>query len=72
MFINDALHIMRRLAWEHRANKQYMEAWKTIQDFAVARFSDVVSDKRNDCETCQHDGECYVTMIKCKGYSPGN
>lgn len=21
-----------------------------------------------DCDSCIHDGECYTTMLKCKGY----
>ena len=21
-----------------------------------------------DCDTCENDGECYVTMLQCKGY----
>ena len=28
------------------------------------------SPEERDCDTCKHDGQCYVTMLKCKGYSP--
>jgi len=28
--------------------------------------------KVGDCDTCQHDGECYETVIVCKGYAPGH
>lgn len=28
----------------------------------------VTPPDERDCDTCQHDGECLVTMLKCKGY----
>jgi hypothetical protein len=29
--------------------------------------SEVPTEKR-DCDTCINDGECFVTMLQCKGY----
>ena len=30
----------------------------------------ITPPEERDCDTCKHDGQCYVTMLKCKGYSP--
>jgi hypothetical protein len=28
----------------------------------------VTPPKDRDCDTCENDGDCFVTMLKCKGY----
>ena len=43
---------------------KFRKMFKTaIQDTQL-----ITSDKR-DCDTCKHDGDCMITVLKCKGYS---
>lgn len=35
----------------------------------IASNTQITPPDERDCDTCKHDGECLVTMIKCKGYS---
>jgi hypothetical protein len=28
----------------------------------------ITPPEQRDCDTCANDGECYVTMLQCKGY----
>lgn len=30
--------------------------------------SAITPPEERDCDTCANDGECYVTVLKCKGY----
>jgi len=30
--------------------------------------SAITPPEERDCDTCANDGDCYVTMLQCKGY----
>jgi len=35
----------------------------------TAPNSAITPPEHRDCDTCANDGECYVTMLYCKGYA---
>ena len=45
----------------------FMLALQSKVDSTSTNNAITQQDKR-DCDTCNHDGECYVTMLQCKGY----
>jgi hypothetical protein len=34
----------------------------------IVSISVVIPPEYRDCDTCKNDGDCYVTMLRCKGY----
>jgi hypothetical protein len=34
----------------------------------TASNTQITPPDERDCDTCVHDGECMVTVLKCKGY----
>lgn len=40
-------------------------AQKIVEEFVN---SAITPPEERDCDTCANDGECYVTMLQCKGY----
>jgi hypothetical protein len=47
---------------------------KDMSDTELFKCKDCASKLANpppenrDCDSCVNDGECYVTILKCKGY----
>lgn len=39
--------------------------------FAYQTFDSNAPENKHDhdCDSCTHDGECFVTMLQCKGYN---
>lgn len=42
---------------------------KLLESQPTAPNSAITPPEHRDCDTCANDGECYVTMLYCKGYA---
>jgi len=53
---------------QHANNPQLEEAWQILRAFVFEHQENATPTEDRDCDTCENDGECFVTMLKCKGY----
>jgi len=47
------------------------DAWEILKTAILSQQTNnnaITPPDKRDCDTCQLDGECYVTMLQCKGY----
>ena len=45
------------------------DIYDDIKKYMVPKSRTHESSK-HDCDTCENDGECFVTLLRCKGYKP--
>ena len=50
----------------------FRRVWEAAQLSVVApsasHNSAITPPEERDCDTCAYDGDCYVTVLRCKGY----
>ena len=62
------LHIVDSHAEVMRIFPIYQSLSKEAKQRVLDNVKKWIKSEERDCDTCANDGECYVTMLKCKGY----
>lgn len=45
------------------------EVIKLVEEKFTSTNSAITPPEERDCDSCIHDGDCYETVLHCKGYS---